>query len=77
MGNGDRASMHFEAAMSIHERLGATPFLARDRLAYARLLRSLGGDRLRIEDLSRTGLALAEQLGMPSVVARHAAEPGL
>ncbi|MCZ7628873.1 MAG: hypothetical protein M5U19_07320 [Microthrixaceae bacterium] len=29
---GRRAAMHFEAAISIHERLGARPFLARDRL---------------------------------------------
>ena len=67
----ERASMHFEAAMSVHERLGARPFLARDRLAYAELLHTTGGDPLRVDDLHRTGLALATQLGMHAVVERY------
>ena len=71
LGNVERASMHFEAAMSVHERLGALPFLARDRLAYAAFMRSTGGDPVRIESLARTGLALAAQLGMHSVVERY------
>ncbi|MCE7883765.1 MAG: hypothetical protein DYH08_07885 [Actinobacteria bacterium ATB1] len=71
LGDVERASMHFEAAMSVHERLGALPFLARDRLAYADLLDSVGGDAVRIEDLSRTGLALARELGMRTLLARH------
>ena len=71
VGHTEQASMHFEAAMSVHERLGARPFLARDRLAYADLVRSTGGDPVRIEDLARTGYALATQLGMRSVVERH------
>ena len=71
LGNVERASMHFEAAMSVHERLGALPFLARDRLAYASFMRATGGDPVRIESLARTGLALAAQLGMHSVVERY------
>ncbi len=66
----DRASMHFEAAMSIHERLGARPFLARDRLGYATALRRAGGDPARIDELVRTGSALAEQYGLHTVAAR-------
>jgi tetratricopeptide (TPR) repeat protein len=68
-GSPDRAAMHFEASISIHERLGALPFLARDRLGYAELLRRRG-DSVRIADLPRTGLALAHRLGMTSVVER-------
>ncbi|HET9728069.1 MAG TPA: helix-turn-helix transcriptional regulator, partial [Acidimicrobiia bacterium] len=64
LGNSHRASVHFEAAMAVHERLGARPFLARDRLAYARMLRASDGDAVRIETLERTGLALARELGM-------------
>ena len=71
LGNTDRAIVHFEAAMAVHERLGARPFLARDRLAYADLLRGAGGDSVRIETLQRTGLALARELGMRQVVARY------
>jgi DNA-binding SARP family transcriptional activator len=64
MGNTERAGMHFEASMAVHERLGARPFLARDRLAFAQMLRECGGDALRIETLERTGRALARELGM-------------
>jgi hypothetical protein len=38
LGQVGRASMHFEAATSIHEQLGAKPFLVRDRLEHADLL---------------------------------------
>ena len=71
LGNTERAIVHFEAAMAVHERLGARPFLARDRLAYAELLREVGGDSVRIENLQRTGLALARELGMREVIARY------
>lgn len=61
VGKPERAAMHFEAAMAIHERLGALPFLARDRPAYARLLSAGKGDSVRVEDLLRTGSALARR----------------
>jgi DNA-binding SARP family transcriptional activator len=64
IGNTERAGVHFEASMAVHERLGARPFLARDRLAYAQMLRARGGDELRIVTLERTGRALARELGM-------------
>jgi hypothetical protein len=67
----DRAAVHFETAMAVHERLGARPFLARDRLAFARVLRRTGGDRVRIAQLERTGLALARELGMHRLVDRY------
>src|SRR5262249_34149903 len=47
IGNPEQAAFHFEAAMTMHERLGARPFLARDRLAYARMLRKAGGHARR------------------------------
>jgi len=71
MGNLDRASMHFEAAMAVHERLGARPFLARDRLAFARMLREQDGDDVRIAALERTGIALARELGMRHLIDRY------
>jgi hypothetical protein len=64
IGNTERAGVHFEASMAVHERLGARPFLARDRLAYAEMLRRCEGDALRIATLERTGRALARELGM-------------
>jgi hypothetical protein len=70
-GNVERASVHFEAAMALHERLGARPFLARDRLAYAAMLSANGGDAVRIAQLRRTGLALARELDMQTVVSRY------
>lgn len=76
LGDHERASMHFEAAMSVHERLGARPFLARDRLAFATLLQSVGGDHVRIRELRRSGLALANQLGMSSVMVEHSRHHG-
>ncbi|MCC7075838.1 MAG: AAA family ATPase [Acidimicrobiia bacterium] len=76
LGDGERASMHFEAAISVHERLGARPFLARDRLAYADLLRRADGDPYRIDELSRTGLALARELGMRIVLERYGSQVG-
>ncbi|MDZ4825660.1 MAG: BTAD domain-containing putative transcriptional regulator [Actinomycetota bacterium] len=71
LGETQRASMHFESSMSMHERLGAQPFLARDRLGYARLLRETGGDGVRSQALARTGLAIANQLGMRGVTERY------
>ncbi len=67
----ERASLHYESAMSMHERLGAQPFLARDRLGYARLLRNMGADPARVETLARTGLAIARELGMHDLVNRN------
>jgi DNA-binding SARP family transcriptional activator len=71
MSHPDRAAVHFEAAMAVHERLGARPFLARDRLAFATMIRDTGGDSARIEHLERTGLALARELGMRTLTARY------
>ena len=63
LGKDDAALDHFEHAMAVHERLGARPFLARDRLACAALLAERG-DKRRAATLARTGRALAESLGM-------------
>ena len=60
----DLAAMHFEAAIAAHERLGALPFLAADRIAFADLLDASTRDTVRSGELRRTGLALARQLGL-------------
>ena len=60
----DLAAMHFEAAIAAHERLGALPFLAADRIAFADLLEASTRDRVRSGELRRTGLALARQVGL-------------
>lgn len=70
LGADEQTSMHFESAMVMHARLGAQPFLARDRLGFARFLRDTGGDEARARDLARTGLAIARELGMETVVRR-------
>jgi DNA-binding SARP family transcriptional activator len=75
LGNTEQAAFHFEAAMTMHERLGARPFLARDRLSYARMLRRVGGDPRRITELERTGLALVRALDMRSVLNRFGRLP--
>ena len=70
-GNVERASVHFEAAMAVHERLGARPFLARDRLAVRHDAARGRRRREAVSDaLDRTGRALARELGMRHLVDR-------
>jgi hypothetical protein len=63
------AGDHFEAAMAVHERLGAGPLLARTRLAYASMLLAHGqpADRRRADELLEQALATAGALGMAAV----------
>jgi tetratricopeptide (TPR) repeat protein len=60
------ASSHFERALEIDGRLGARPYLARTRLAFARMLMARGGDgdRSRAASLLDEAGALAETVGM-------------
>jgi serine/threonine protein kinase/tetratricopeptide (TPR) repeat protein len=55
LGEHERAAQHFESALAQNERLGARPWLARTRLAYAALLRARGasGDAERAAELER------------------------
>src|SRR5829696_4442377 len=63
------AGDQFEAAIAVHERLGAGPLLARTRLAYARMLlaRDRPADRRRAGQLLEQALAAADVLGMAAV----------
>jgi DNA-binding SARP family transcriptional activator len=74
LGRHDDAVRHFEAAISMNERMGARPFLARTQLEYGELL--VGGtpdERAAGIELLRQGLATAEELGLRAVRdrARH------
>jgi hypothetical protein len=66
----DEAADHLEAAMALHERLGAAPFHARTRLAYARMLlaRNARGDQAAVRPLIDSIVAEAERLGMRGVL---------
>ena len=63
------AGDQFEAAIAVHERLGAGPLLARTRLAYARMLlaRDRLADRRGAGQLLEQALAAADVLGMAAV----------
>jgi DNA-binding SARP family transcriptional activator/tetratricopeptide (TPR) repeat protein len=65
----DAALEHATLALTLHERLGARPFIARDRLALATALcrRGRPGDHDRALGLVGVAARLAEHLGMPAV----------
>ncbi len=65
-GRDDDALAHFDAALDVHERLGARPWSARTQLAMAELLaRSKAADRTqRGADLAAAALATARALGL-------------
>jgi tetratricopeptide (TPR) repeat protein len=69
------AGDHFEAAIAAHDRLGATPLLARTRYEYARmrLRRGRQGDRAAAAGLLRQAAAAAGSLGMARVAGEVAA----
>jgi hypothetical protein len=60
------ADDHFDAAIRVHDRLGATPFLARTQYEYARMLirRGQAGDRSRARELLDRAAASAGVMGM-------------
>jgi tetratricopeptide (TPR) repeat protein len=65
------AARHFEAAIAIHERIGARPWVAHSQMAYADLLES-GGERDRrlAEELRARARTIAEELGMTGMLER-------
>ena len=67
LGRGDDATMHFENALAMNERMGAAPWLARTRVEYAEFLLRAGSDA-RAVALLEQGLAGARQLGMLPLV---------
>jgi hypothetical protein len=65
------AEGHFIDAMTMHERMGARPWLARTQLAYAEmLLTRRRGDRSRARELLADAVSTADALGMAVVAAR-------
>jgi DNA-binding CsgD family transcriptional regulator len=70
----EQVTRHFEAALQVHERLGARPWLARTRADYAAMLlaRGAAGDRARAADLAAPAQAVARDLGMAALEQRAA-----
>ena len=66
------AIRHYEEAATVHERMGARPFLAWTQLAHARLLltRDAGARRGEAAALLTSALATARELGMDGLVAK-------
>src|SRR5438477_1300863 len=66
------AIRHYEDAATVHERMGARPFLAWPQLAHARLLltRDAGARRGEAAALLTSALATARELGMDGLVAK-------
>jgi DNA-binding CsgD family transcriptional regulator/tetratricopeptide (TPR) repeat protein len=71
LGEWDRAEQHFEAAMELNRRMGALTWLAHTAYEYARLLLARGpGERDRARALLAEAGALAERIGMPTLLGR-------
>ncbi len=72
LGDHDRAVEHFEQALAFNRRMGATTWVAHTLYAYGRtlLMRGAGHDALRASELLSDAAALAERIGMPSLLAR-------
>ena len=62
------AERHFEDALTMNQRMGARPWVARTQEDYAHLLRArhAPGDRERAEELLDQALATYKELGMES-----------
>jgi DNA-binding SARP family transcriptional activator len=72
LGRLDDAAGHFEEALDMNQRMGAVPWLAHTRHAYADMLgvRGGAGDRTRAEELRSQALATYRELGMQVPVTR-------
>ena len=68
---GARAEEHFERAMELNRRMGASTWLAHTAYEYGRLLHGRGaGSRERAAELLGEATALAEQIGMEGLLAK-------
>ena len=66
-----RAEDHFERAMDLNRRMGASTWLAHTAYEYGRFLLGRGaGSRVRAEALLGEATALAEQIGMEGLLAK-------
>ncbi len=70
LGESGAAQEHFERALQLNRRMGASTWVARTAYAYGRFLLADGGDRAQAEALLGEAAALAEQIGMAGIVAR-------
>jgi DNA-binding SARP family transcriptional activator/DNA-binding CsgD family transcriptional regulator len=69
LGDPERAERHFGAALELDRRMGATTWLAHTCCEYGQLLRSTG-ELDRADLLLAEAEGLAEQVGMPTLLAR-------
>jgi hypothetical protein len=70
MGEAEAACRHFEVALEVNERIGATPYLAHTQYHYARVLlaRGLPADHKRAGALQDQALQTARALGMAPLI---------
>jgi DNA-binding CsgD family transcriptional regulator len=71
LGDSERADAHFAAALELNRRMGATTWLAHTYYEYGRMLKA-NGESARAKPLLAEAAALAEQVGMTSLLARIA-----
>ncbi|MEW6271156.1 MAG: AAA family ATPase [Thermodesulfobacteriota bacterium] len=71
-GDWDRAAAELEAGIALDERMGARPFAAQGRYAYARVLLSRGarGDRERAHEAIADARRTALELGLATLLAK-------
>jgi DNA-binding CsgD family transcriptional regulator/tetratricopeptide (TPR) repeat protein len=67
LGDAGRAEAHFERALELNRRMGALTWLAHTAYEYARFL---GAQQAPADALLAEAAALAEQVGMPALLAR-------
>jgi DNA-binding CsgD family transcriptional regulator len=72
LGEHDLAVEHFEQALAVNRRMGATTWVAHTLYAYGRTLRMRGGsdDAVRASPLLWEAATLAQRIGMPTLLAR-------
>jgi DNA-binding CsgD family transcriptional regulator len=71
LGESERAVRHFEDALDLNRRMGATTWLAHTAYEYGRFLFARGrGDRDRAAALLGEAASLAGQIGMPALLGR-------
>jgi DNA-binding CsgD family transcriptional regulator len=69
LGDADAAAGHFEAALELNRRMGATTWLAHTAYEYGRMLLR-GGDAAYADQLLTEAIRLADAVGMPTLLAR-------
>jgi DNA-binding CsgD family transcriptional regulator len=72
LGEHDRAVEHLQAALALNRGMGATTWLAHTLYAFGRTLRERGArdDAAAASEMLAEAAALAEQIGMPTLLAR-------